>query len=218
MITRTITFGQQLDSVCQRMGYTAASTLEDTRLPQYVSAITSAYRSCLELFPWEEATVTAEVTCTGGIVSWGSVEGADFVQCYDANPNDNTLTSYEIETRCRTAAGIHLDTTLTTVWARYTPRAPQFDPRSLVLTTSYAVEDVRYYSGQMYRCLVAGLGSTYTDPSKWKPLPLLWLFSDVVTLLAVADLLGNNEHERAQATDLRRQADDKLAMLSQRQG
>ena len=216
-IARTITFGQQLDAVCQRMGYTDATALETGRLPQYVSAITMAYRTCLEDVTWAEAQVPTTLTPTAGRITWAQLEGADHWDLWTADPaTDNT--AQRVRVLRADNLGLLVDTSITSVWVIYTPRAPQFDSRALVLATSYAVEDVRYYNGIMYRCLVAGLGSTYADPTKWQPLPLLWLLSDAVTLLAVADLLGNQEHERAQAADLRRQADEKLTMLSQRQG
>jgi hypothetical protein len=216
-IARTITFSQQLDAVCQRMGYTDSSTLEAARLPKYVAAITTAYRTCLEGFPWMEALVPATLAPTAGRITWSQINGAEHYDLWTADPATDTA-AQRVRVLRSDSLGLLVDPSITSVFALYTPRAPQFDSRLLVLATTYAVEDVRYYNGIMYRCLVSGLGSTYTDPTKWAPLPLLWLLSDAVTLLAVADLLGNQEHERAQSADLRRQADDKLTMLSQRQG
>lgn len=217
MISRTITFGQQLDAVCQRMGYTDASSLDAARLPQYVAAITSAYRGCLEEFSWAEAQVPATLTPTAGLITWAQMDGADHWDIWTADPAMDA-TAQRVRVLRTDNLGLRVDPSITSLWVLYTPRAPQFDSRALVPASTYAVEDVRYYNGVMYRCIVAGLGSTYTDPTKWQPLSLLWLLSDAVTLLSVADLLGNQEHERMQAADLRRQADDKLTMLSQRQG
>jgi hypothetical protein len=59
-------------------------------------------------------------------------------------------------------------------------------------------------------------GSSLLDPTRWRPLPILWMLADGVKLLAIADALGNGEHERTQAADLRDQVEALLTKLSTR--
>jgi hypothetical protein len=215
---RTVSYKQVADGLKKRMGYTGTMTLEDNQdLAEYLG---SAYRVCLEHWDWNEAHVTAAVPCTQGLVQWSDLQGADFATFSDADP-DAVERAYAIEVKRQTAEGWLLRTDLTQVWARFTPRAPTFAYEPLVSATSYGQGAVGYHeaSGHMVECIHpdGALGSEVTDPSRWRQLPLLWILVEPTKSLALADSLGDGEHERAQAAVVQAEAAQLLADAIQRQ-
>lgn len=218
---RTVTYKSVRDGVAKRRGYGDANnplTAEvEADLAEY---ITTANRYCLEQAPWSEWKRGASVSCTSGVVTWAAIHGADYFEFWTEDPDTINSCAERINVICQDNAGLHLDTTRASVFAHFTPRPPVFDSRPVVSGTLYPQGSVRYddRTGHCYEVIHASgaLGSALADTARWRPLPILWLLADCVKLLAIADALGNGEHERAQAADLRQQVEERLDQLSNR--
>lgn len=218
--SRQVRYKEVLDGYLRRSGHGAANPPADDDLRDAAELITSAYRYCLETCHVPEARITRTLTITGGFVSWPMIYGADWFQFWTADPDVPDSQAAPIPVRDKRADGLYLDTTLTEVWAKFVPRAPEFRAEPIVPTDRYAFGDVRYSesSGNMYEVIATegALGSDLGDRSQWRLLQLLWLLSDTTKLLALADRQGNSKEERAQAADLRQQAEQRLDQISAR--
>lgn len=219
---RLVTYRSVLNGYLRRRGFGSASTVDEDVLTDAAEYITSANRYCLETWRWPEAQVAGTVAVSGSVVPWTSILGADHYEFWTGDPDDLTAPeqAQPIAVRRIDQAGLHLDTTLTSVWARYTPRAPSFAHRPVEEGATYDAGTVVYDgggTGHMFEALVdAAAGNALDDTAQWRALPLLWLLTEPVKLLAVAEALGNNEHERAQAADLRAQAEELLTQMQTR--
>jgi hypothetical protein len=218
-MTRLIPYKQVLDGVAFRRGISGMPS--DAQALEAAEYITTAYRHCLEYWPWPEASKSGNVTVTAGLVTWATLLGADYYNFWTANPNLSNSGAVKLTPVSQDDEGVRLDTTATTVWARYWPRAPRFVGEELngLAPITYAFGKIGMASdGHMYECVaVAGaMANVLSDPTKWRQLPILWLLSEPTKLLALAEWLGNSEQERAQAADLRSQAEIKLRELYDR--
>lgn len=211
--SRWVSYGYVLERWLERRGHEPAEAVTEAVLRRAAIYITDAYRYCLEAWRWPDALQTLEVPCTAGIVSFADIFGADYFTFWDRNPEGPT-NAQQLTVVGRTGSGIQLCTTVTTVWAQITPRAPDFRHQPVVDATHYDRSDVVYHtaSGQMHECVHydGATGAELTDSSRWRVMRLLWELSTPTVLLALADSLGNADHERGQAAALRRQAEDAL--------
>lgn len=218
---RTVTYKFVRDGVAKRRGYGgAANPLTEEVSADLAEYITSANRALLEDSPWPEVKRAETVVCTNGFVTWAAIHGADYFEFWTSDPNVAESTATQLTVCDQNQHGLYLDTTQTTVFAKFTPRAPVFDSRPVVSGSFYPLGAVRYYdaTGHCYEVIATNgaAGSAVLDTTKWRPLPILWMLADCVKLLAIADALGNGEHERTQDADLREQIEAKLNKLSTR--
>lgn len=217
---RAVPYAQVLKGVATRRGI--CGELTECQAAEAAEYITSAYRYCLEAWAWPEVTMGAEVPVVSGLVSWGSLLGADYFSFWTVDPDapQNAETASPVTVRGQEALGVRLDTPLTAVWAKFTPRPPVFTNTAVVAETNYPLGSVVFHaaSGDVFECVAAdgAVGSVLSDGTKWQPRRILWLLADVVKLLALADWLGNSEQERAQAADLRGQVEFYLTDLTRR--
>jgi hypothetical protein len=217
---RTVTYKFVRDGVAKRRGFGAGNPLTEDAAAELAEYITSANRALLEDSPWPEVKRAESVTCSNGFVTWAAIHGADYFEFWTADPNLAGSCATPLTVRDQNQLGLYLDTTLTNVFAKFTPRAPVFDSRPVVSGTTYPLGAVRYddATGHCFEVIHSSgaAGSSLLDPTRWRPLPILWMLADGVKLLAIADALGNGEHERTQAADLRDQVEALLTKLSTR--
>jgi hypothetical protein len=210
---RTVTYKQVRDTVAVALEMDLDTGLTSKQAADLASCITKAYRYCLRFDRWEEAIYTdTSVTCTNGLVVWTEVQRGAWFEFWTTDPRPVNNTAMRIPSlKPADNSGIWLDTTLSTVFARYIPRAPRFSSVELVSATTYPADTVRYDvdSGQVVQALTSALGSEVADDTKWLALPILAILEDAVSLRAQAEY-RNMEQERDQAADLRAQADDEL--------
>lgn len=215
---RVVPYAQVLKGLATRRGI--CGELTECQAAEAAEYLTSAYRYCLEYWPWPEAMLSMEVPVSDGLVTWGALLWADYFQFWTADPDGPGATAYMLPVRAQDALGVRLDTPLTAVWAKFTPRPPVFTSAPVEADLLYVAGSVVFHpaSGDVFECVAAegALGSALADPTKWQPRRILWLLADPVKLLALADWLGNSEHERAQAEDLRQQTAAKLNEISTR--
>jgi hypothetical protein len=215
---RAVSYGQVLKGLATRRGI--CGDLSACQAAEAAEYITSAYRQCLEDWSWPEAVLNMEVPVVNGLVTWERLYGADYFEFWTADPDAPSSTACPVKVRGQDALGVRLETDAEAVWAKFAPRPPVFTSEPVVAETLYAPGAVVFdpASREVYECVaeVGALGSALADPSLWRRLRILWLLAEPVKLLALADWLGNSEHERAQAADLRGQVTDKLAEISTR--
>lgn len=218
--SRFITYKSVLDGFLRRSGHGAANAATDDDLSDAAEMITSAYRYCLETCNIDEAKITRTLTIANGFVPWPMIFGADWYEFWTEDPDAENSQAVPIHVERKDARGLRLETTLTRIYAKFTPRAPEFRADPVVPATRYGLGDIVYHedSGNMYEVVnVDGaLGSDIADRAQWRCLQLLWLLADTTKLLALADVQGNSKEERAQAADLRSQVEQRLDQISQR--
>lgn len=217
--SRFVTYKSVLNGFLRRTGHGAINPPGTDELQDAAEMITSAYRYCLENWKWPEATITRTLSISNGFVPWPLIFGADYFEFWTANPVDAQAVRVNVVDRTRD--GVQLDTRQATVFAKFTPRAPEFRADPVVPGTRYGLGEIVYHesSGNMYEVVnVNGaLGSDIEDRAQWRCLQLLWLLADTTKLLALADMQGNSKEERAQAADLRAQAMSQLQQIQARE-
>jgi hypothetical protein len=214
---RTVTYKTVRDSVAVALEMDLDAGLTEKQASDLARHITTAYRYCLRFDRWEEAIYTDDdVDCTNGLVEWTAVQRGAWYEFWTADPRPVNNQARRIASlKPADQEGIWLDTTQSTVFARYIPRAPRFSSVALVAGTTYAADTVRYHvdSGQVVQSLVSALGSDVDDPTKWVALPILAILEDAVSLRAQAEY-RSMEQQRLQAADLREQAEEELNRVS----
>ena len=218
--SRFITYKSVLDGFLKRSGHGAANPPSEDDLSDAAEMITSAYRYCLETCNVEEAKITRTLTIANGFVPWPMIFGADWYEFWTSDPDAENSDAMRIDVTRKDARGLRLDTTLQRIYAKFTPRAPEFRADPVEPATRYGLGEIVYHqdSGNMYEVVnVNGaLGSDIEDRAQWRCLQLLWLLADTTKLLALADMQGNSKEERAQAADLRAQVEQRLDQISNR--
>lgn len=219
---RTVTYQWVRDGVIQRMGRGARSAVTADQMADLAEFITTAYGRCLEKMTWPEREVNTSLTISNSLVTYAQVQGSDLadVMFWTADPDVLCSHACQIPLLRYDSTGYLLDTTLTTIHATFTPRAPVFDSTPVNTGASYAVTSVVFdaASGNCYEAIATNAaGNALTDTTQWRPLTILWSLRDVVKLLALADTLGNTDQERAQAADLIQQAEDRLNQIAGRE-
>lgn len=217
---RSVPYKDVLGGILTRANYTEAHPPSADTLILLAEMIASQYRYCLETCRAPEAMLTATLTITDGFVPWALIYGADFYEFYTSNPLVPDSEAEPLAVMDKTAEGLWLGTKLTSIWAKYSPRAPTFVYTVVVSETTYDYGRVVYdpATGHMYECLSlnGALGSALADATLWRKMPLLWVFAEPVKLLVLADLQGNSKEERTQAADLRQQAEAALNQIGAR--
>lgn len=218
--SRLVSYKAVLNGFLKRIGHGTANPPDADALNDAAEMITSAYRYCLETSNVPEAMITRTLGIANGFVPWPMIFGADRYEFWTADPDAPDSRGTPIKVLRSDSRGLRLDTTLTKIYAKFTPRAPEFKADTLLPNQRYGFGDVRYHedSGNMYEVVnVDGaLGSDLSDGSQWRVIQLLWLLADVTKLLALADKLGNSKEERAQAADLRSQVEQRLDQITMR--
>ena len=211
---RTVSYQTIRDSVAVALEMDLATGLTTKQSTDLARHISTANRYCVRWNRWEELVNTdSSVTVTNGMVEWTEVQRGTWFEFWSEDPRPSNSRAYRIE--CKTPPndkdGIWLDTTASTVFARFIPRVPEFNATALVSGTTYAAGSIRFHtaSGQMVQALTSALGSEVGDAAKWTSLPMLAILQDAISLRAQSEY-RNMEQQRAQAMDLRKQAEDEL--------
>ena len=211
---RTVSYQTIRDSVAVALEMDLATGLTTKQSTDLARHISTANRYCVRWNRWEELVHTdSSVTVTNGAVAWTEVQRGTWFEFWSEDPRPSNSRAYRIE--CKTPPndkdGIWLDTTASTVFARFIPRVPEFNATALVSGTTYAAGSIRFHtaSGQMVQALTSALGSEVGDAAKWTSLPMLAILQDAISLRAQSEY-RNMEQQRAQAMDLRKQAEDEL--------
>jgi len=218
---KTVPYARVLNSISLRWIKLDWTSLDGSQLSLANEAITTAVRYCYEFALWNEARQIQEITTVSNVVPWADIDNAPHFKVYDSEPRTPTSSAVEVEV-VPVASGLRLTKrTLATVWVEFMPAAPDFNGLAQWVTaTSYIVGDRVYfytdaaspYYKRAFQCITAHTSAAAfaTDAAKWVELIVYECMSEAVTLLALADILGNGEQERTQAADLRQQAEDKL--------
>jgi hypothetical protein len=215
---RTTTYKSVRDGLAKRLRFSEAlSTLEAAEIAEY---LTSAYRYVLEAWPWAELTRSEEVTVTDGLVTWAAVWNGDFREFWTENPDAPDSKAKRVTVVREDASGLRLNVkaATTTVWARFTPRPPEFTSSAYNNAKAYVVGDLVYddTTGHCYECTAAGTGNAVTNTAHWRALPILLKLAEVTKLLALAEWIGAKE-ERGQAESIQANAERKLDQLTKRE-
>lgn len=208
---RVVTYKEVRDDLMERHGFTSPTAADYARAAQF---ITSAYRYCIEAAPWPELKLPKEVDCDDGQVLLSDIDGADHYEFWtqDCLANSSKDNASPISVNRVIQGSIYLDTTLETVFALYTRRAPQFKSTAIVAETTYSLGDVLYddASGHCLECISEGaLGSDSEDTTKWRPLTVLYALKEPVLCFAEAHFFSR-EQERGQASSLRSEGENLL--------
>lgn len=215
-----VPFLRVVDGVSRRLHKQKWSDITLDQLQRIADSLTTSVDYAMRYAFWPESREILEVATVSNIVPWTEINHAIHWKVYDAEPGIPNTTANEVEV-IPIAAGLRLTRrTLTDVWVVCCARPSIFnDVVPWDAIGPYAVGD-RVYQAispndtdylRAYQCINAGSDDVLgEEPTFWKELVILDCIAEAVKLLALADLLGNGEQERAQAADLRQQAEDKL--------
>jgi len=209
MSATRITFKNLLETTARaRLG--TGSTIDDEVKYILADALTNAMQTCWEMpagkswvWPWTVLTEDA-ATLTSGAIPLSTLDYPRWWCLYSADPRGTDSTAYPIASY-QDGDGIHpMDSTRTTYFVFYIPRAPEYTSTLPVVATSYAVDDIVYDdttrsggTGECYRCKVAytssavnaTLTSELADTAQWAVQPVYKNFASAVAQMAFAQYL-----------------------------
>lgn len=219
LIPMAVPFLRVVDGISRRLTKQAWSALTLAQVQQIADSITSNVDHAMRFTFWPESREILEVTTVDNTVPWTEIDYAIHWKVYDAEPGLATASANEVEVK-PVSAGLRLtQRTLDTVWVVYCPRPPIFNDVTVYAAGSYVVGNRVYLTTPVganesiylraYEC-INNTSNAVTNTTDWKELVILDCIAEPLKLLCLADMLGNGEQERAQAADLRQQAEEKL--------
>lgn len=184
------TFQDIFDDLAETLDYAPAEVSGDATLQAKVlKRLNWAARDVWERRAWEDAWQDAALTPASGLLTFTQVEDARYFQFWSADPRVVSSGAYQVP--CVVSAdGITLnDATLTSVFAFWLSKPPQFNTTAWLTATAYVVGDLRVQNRVCYKCLIAHTSGTFaTDlaAAKWVAVNLPTSLCDAVVELAAA--------------------------------
>ena len=209
MSATTTTFKAMMEGMARaRIG--TGSTISDEIKFILADALSNAMQTCWEMpagqswvWPWTVTTNSA-ATLTNGAIPYADLDYCRWFAVYSADPRGSTSTAYPIPAYAD-GDGIHpMDSTLSTYFVFYIPRAPEYTSTLPVVATAYATDDIVYDdtsrsggTGHCFRCVAgytssavnATLTTELATTSIWQEQKCYKNFQDAATQLAFAQWL-----------------------------
>lgn len=122
---------------------------------------------------WPFVIQSATLTVTSGAIAPADINYGPWISLWSADPRPESSTAYRVPVRLRDSSGIYPADNLSSVFALYFNRAPEFNSTAHGATTAYAVGDVVYdaTTGNCYRCKAtvgASSGILLSNATYWE--------------------------------------------------
>lgn len=131
-------------------------------------------------------TSSSALTVTDGVISLASISYGVWFSLWSADPRPASSNAYRIPIRLHDSSGIYPQCDLSSVFALYVPRAPEFDSAAWTDSTAVSQGLVRYDSttGQCYRAKidVPATSIALSNTTYWEEQLIPKNFNDYLTL------------------------------------
>jgi len=140
---------------------------------------------------WPFVISSGTFTVTSGALSLSDLSYPIWVSLWSADPRPASTSAYRIPVRVSDASGIYPQDTITSLFALYIARVPQFNSTAWAANTAYDAGTIRYddTTGQCWRAKIAvpSSGILLSNTTYWEEQLIPLQFQNYLTLRALSD-------------------------------
>lgn len=200
-----VSFLKLLKSVATRAGLDpvvmlAGTTSTPSAITQYLN---DAVRLAWTWFDWPDIILLEERTPVSGVISFTQADEEEIFQVIGVFTTENEIISIPYELQ---PGQIELDSTYdgATAWVRFWPMFPQFSYETYNASTTYAVNDIVFYTPNCYKAIASTVGNLPTSTAHWQIQNVPRFLENFISIQAYADLLSEDgQEDKAIAARLR---------------